>query len=204
MDHLGRLRQAACSLDVRDFVTAHEGLYLLGIYPEQDDDEADGSMLTSHGRPWALSPSALGVRVPESAADIELRELQRLGIFLLRIEKSFRNPWKGRISVGRAANNDMVIHHASVSKLHAHFLIAEGQSGVPTPLSLQIADAGSKNGTRKNGQTLATGESRVVGSGDVLHFGEVRCDLFAAAALHEQIRRRFPTRELRESTGRPG
>ncbi len=35
--------------------------------------------------------------------------------------KAARNPWVERISVGRARNNDIVLPHKSVSKLHAHF-----------------------------------------------------------------------------------
>jgi hypothetical protein len=36
----------------------------------------------------------------------------------MRVEKTDRNMWKSRISVGRATNNDLIIRHDSVSKLH--------------------------------------------------------------------------------------
>jgi hypothetical protein len=207
MNYLGRIRQLACSLDVDGFVMAHDGLCLLGIYPEPDEDESDSCNLTSHGRPWSgfLRRVGVGAKAPDSGeATEEQDELQRLGLFLLRIEKSQRNPWKGRISLERATNNDLVIRHPSISKLHAHFILESGRSDVgPAAMTLQLADAGSKNGTRKNGQKLPSGELRATFSGDVLDFGDVRCELYDAAALYEQIRRRLPTPELREST-KPG
>jgi hypothetical protein len=43
------------------------------------------------------------------------------------------------ITVGRTANNDLVVADVSVSKFHAFF----GQ----TPRGLELSDAGSKNGT---------------------------------------------------------
>ncbi len=203
MDCLRRLRQIACSLDVDCFVTAHAGFYLLGLYPEQGEDGSDGLNLTSHGRPWTFFPPVPGPRLPERGEEAqEQDELHRLGLFLLRIEKSHRNPWKGRISVGRATNNDLAVRHSSVSKLHAHFVLERDAVGMGAASpSLQVADVGSKNGTRKNGTRLPTGELRIVDSGDVLHFGEVRCEVLDAAALYEQVRRRFPTKRLGNEGG---
>lgn len=195
MDYLNRLRQTACTMGVEDFVAAHDGLYLLGFYPQADEDEPEACILTSHGRPW---PATQGRRVAKPAQEPpEQEEMRRLhGIFLLRIGKSYRNPWKGRISVGRTSNNDLVLRHPSVSKLHAHFVLES--------TTLQLADVGSSNGTCKNGHKLPPGELRAVTSGDVLHFGEVRCELWDATSLHEQIRSRIPTRELREKTASGG
>jgi hypothetical protein len=204
MDCLGRMRQLACSLDLDGFVMAHGGLYLLGLYPEPDEEESDSCNLTSHGRPLAGFSLRIGEGgpAPDSGEETwQQDEMQRLGLFLLRIEKSQRNPWKGRISLGRATNNDLIIRHASISKLHAHFILESGRSDDGP--ALQLADVGSKNGTRRNGQKLPSGELRATFSGDVLDFGDVRCELYDAAALHEQIRRRLPTRELREGT-KPG
>jgi hypothetical protein len=203
MNYLGRIRQLACSLDVDGFVMAHDGLYLLGIYPEPDEDQSDSCNLTSLGRLRSgfLRRVGVGAKTESGEATEEPDELERLGLFLLRIEKSQRNPWKGRISLGRATNNDLIIRHPSISKLHAHFILESGRGvGGAAQMTLQVADAGSKNGTRKNGQALPSGELRATFSGDVLDFGDVRCELYAAAALHEQIRRRLPTPELREST----
>jgi hypothetical protein len=200
MDCLNRLRQTACTMGVEDFVAAHDGLYLLGFYPQPDEDEPEDCILTSHGRPW--SPTR-GRRLARPAQENpEQEEMRRLeGIFLLRIGKSYRNPWKGRISVGRTSNNDLIVRHPSVSKLHAHFVLEGGRSeaggGTTT---LQLADVGSSNGTCKNGHKLPPRELRAVTSGDVLHFGDVRCELWDASGLHEQIRSRIPTRELREKT----
>jgi hypothetical protein len=204
MDYLNRLRQTACTMGVEDFVAAHDGLYLLGFYPQPDEDETESCILTSHGRPWTAIPDR---RVAKPAQETpEQEEMRRLqGIFLLRIGKSHRNPWRGRISVGRASNNDLVVRHPSVSKLHAHFVLESGRGEASGgTATLQLADVGSSNGTCKNGHKLPPGELRAVTSGDVLHFGDVRCELWDASALHEQIRSRIPTRDLRERTASGG
>src|SRR5215471_11717926 len=57
------------------------------------------------------------------------------------LTKSGANPWAERILVGRASNNDIVLRHESVSKLHAYF--EERQRG-----TLHLHDAKSANGTR--------------------------------------------------------
>src|SRR5262249_35799649 len=51
------------------------------------------------------------------------------------------------ITVGRTANNDVVVPDISVSKFHAFFRTVDGV--------LTLADAGSKNGTEVGGQALA-------------------------------------------------
>jgi len=113
------------------------------------------------------------------------------GHFLLRVEKSDRNTWRSRISVGRAQNNDLVLRHDSVSKLHAHFLVRAAQRRGQSHEELVLSDVGSANGTLVNGKTVEEGEDRavVVSAGDRILFGEVDCSLLDAAALHSRLRR---------------
>jgi pSer/pThr/pTyr-binding forkhead associated (FHA) protein len=88
------------------------------------------------------------------------------GYRVLRIAKTADNPWRNRISVGRARNNDMVIRDRSVSKLHAHFSFDEGGHAL-------LTDAGSRNGTRVNGERIQGSDAVALVSGDELRIGRV-------------------------------
>jgi pSer/pThr/pTyr-binding forkhead associated (FHA) protein len=70
------------------------------------------------------------------------------------------------ITVGRTANNDLVVSDVSVSKVHAFF--------TQTPHGLELADAGSKNGTWVGSEELPPrGPARAVKLGDRLRFGRI-------------------------------
>lgn len=75
-------------------------------------------------------------------------------------------PGGRRMNVGRIADNDLQLEHASVSKIHAA-LVMNRES------TLLIADTGSTNGTYINGRRMAYGESRQIEDGDVVSFGDV-------------------------------
>ncbi len=75
-------------------------------------------------------------------------------------------PGGRRLNVGRAADNDLCLPHASVSKIHAALVMnREG--------TLLIADTGSTNGTFINGRRIAYTEARQLEDGDVVGFGDV-------------------------------
>jgi hypothetical protein len=79
-------------------------------------------------------------------------------------------PGGRRLNVGRAADNELTINDASVSKIHAALLMTgEG--------TLLVADTGSTNGTYLNGRRIAYGESRLIEDGDVIGFGDVEVRL---------------------------
>jgi hypothetical protein len=79
-------------------------------------------------------------------------------------------PGGRRLNVGRAADNELSLNHASVSKIHAALLMtAEG--------TILVADTGSTNGTYINGRRIAYGESRQIEDGDVIGFGDVEVRL---------------------------
>jgi hypothetical protein len=83
-----------------------------------------------------------------------------------------------RITIGRTANNDIVIAEASVSRLHA-YVRRDGANWV-------VADAGSKNGSWLAGEPLEARKEKRLSSNDVVKIGEVDLvfylaeDLFAA------------------------
>lgn len=75
-------------------------------------------------------------------------------------------PGGRRMNVGRVADNDLQLEHASVSKIHAALVMnREG--------TLLVADTGSTNGTFINGRRMSYGEARHIEDGDVVSFGDV-------------------------------
>jgi FHA domain len=79
-------------------------------------------------------------------------------------------PGGKRLNVGRAADNELTLNDASVSKIHAALLMtSEG--------TLLVADTGSTNGTYINGRRISYGESRLLEDGDVVGFGDVEVRL---------------------------
>jgi len=75
-------------------------------------------------------------------------------------------PASRRVSIGRAAANDLQIDDASMSKIHATLLVdVEGQ--------MTVADTGSTNGTSVNGERIAYGTAVAVPAGAVVRFGSV-------------------------------
>ena len=80
--------------------------------------------------------------------------------------KSERNPFAGVISVGRRADNDVVLLGAGISKLHALFRqTADGWS---------IKDSGSRNGTYLNHLRMDAHQELPLRSGDELKFCDTR------------------------------
>jgi DNA-binding response OmpR family regulator len=87
-----------------------------------------------------------------------------------------------RITVGRTRENDVVIRHLHVSKLHAYFRTrAEG---------VDLVDAGSRNGTWVSGQLLTANgpASPVLASGDEVRFGELACTFLSSASCWDILR----------------
>jgi len=68
----------------------------------------------------------------------------------------------GLVSLGRTANNDLVLDYEQVSKVHAYFRVAPGTA--------QLYDAGSRNGTWLNGKRLEG--PALLARGDQLAVGE--------------------------------
>lgn len=79
-------------------------------------------------------------------------------------------PGGKRLSVGRASDNELMLNHTSVSKIHAALLMS-------TEGTLLVADTGSTNGTYINGRRISYGESRLIEEGDVVGFGDIEVRL---------------------------
>ncbi len=178
MDLINTLSHDAEHLDEAGFVQRHEGLYLLGQYPAPEEDV------------WSFSTDIRSFdHAPGTPRPASQHSQAPLVRFVQRVEKTDRNTWKRRISVGRATNNDVIIRHDTVSKLHAHFhygtMVRLDQSHNAT---LMLDDVGSANGTRVNDRPLSQDVPRPVYVNDRIAFGEIQCRLMDAAALYHALR----------------
>jgi pSer/pThr/pTyr-binding forkhead associated (FHA) protein len=89
------------------------------------------------------------------------------------------------ITIGRTQNNDIVIPDVSVSKFHAFFRVPDEPS--PDARSLELCDAGSRNGTCVNGERLAPKQPVLVHVNDSLRFGQVDLSLVDAGTLWDRV-----------------
>ena len=102
---------------------------------------------------------------------------------VIPVLKSERNPYAGRISIGRAATNDVVIPTLHVSKLHAHFIQSDGNRW-------GLRDAQSTNATFVNSRRCPPGELVALHLGDTLLFGSLEARFLDASALFDLVNRR--------------
>lgn len=102
------------------------------------------------------------------------------GARVLALVKAEGNPYLDRISVGRAANCDVVVRDVSVSKLHAYFKVLG-------PAEAELVDARSANGTRVNGRKVDAGGAVRVTNGDTVIFGGVAVQFVDAKRLYELL-----------------
>ena len=93
------------------------------------------------------------------------------------VAKSTRNPFDGMITIGRAPNNDIILHLSSVSKLHGYFR-REGTKWL-------LQDKGSSNGTIVNGARLKPEEACALDDGAHVLFGpDADCLFKLPLSLH--------------------
>ena len=167
----GEVLQLACRRTTREaFVREHPALWLVQDLSSRRSDEP--SFATAH----------LDIEhvLPASA------RLQRLGrlparLALFPVSKSGKNPWKDRILIGRATNNDVVLRDPSVSKVHARAALRDG--------TWVLSDAGSTNGTWVDDRPLTPqGPGSVLRSGVTVKLGSVHVTLLSAGELYDALK----------------
>jgi len=87
-----------------------------------------------------------------------------------------------RISIGRAANKDIVLRDASVSKFHAWF-------GVDEEATLYLVDAGSTNHTKVGSRLLTPRSPEAVPTGTTIRFGAIDTLLLDSDMLWKECHR---------------
>jgi hypothetical protein len=84
-----------------------------------------------------------------------------------------------RITIGRTANNDIVIVDNSVSRFHAYVRLDDKQ--------WIVADAGSKNGSWLSASSLAARKERKLSSKSILRIGDVDLTFYLAPDLYAAL-----------------
>ena len=153
------LRQLARSLQRREFIDRHPHLFLVFNAPAESSVPANSFATQA---------------VPSEQFFSQAHE-----IVVLPIVKGADSPFQAHISLGRARNCDLVVRHASVSKLHARFRTEEG--------TLLLVDAGSQNGTFVDGKRVLPQESTPVVPDSELLFGSVAARAVDAAGLYKLL-----------------
>lgn len=77
------------------------------------------------------------------------------------------------ITLGRTQNNDVVVADTSISKFHAYFRVVAG--------ALELADAGSRNGSFVGERRLGPKQPVRVAPGDHLRFARLAFQILSAA-----------------------
>ena len=120
--------------------------------------------------PRELTSSALGGGTEVLGPLHSAQQLARMASALIDVnatvywlKKSDRNPFGSLITVGRASNNDVVINHTTVSKVHVIF--------THPAETWFIADDTSANGTFLNGAKLTPKEKIAISDGDRVRLG---------------------------------
>jgi hypothetical protein len=127
--------------------------------------------------------------VQDTSKDGELIVLRDSNV-VHRLKKKKPGPFADTVLIGRSSSNDVVIEHASVSKLHARAkLDADG--------SPSLSDAGSSNGTRVSGDELGAGEPRPLKVGDVVTFGSCSYHTLDTERLYSMLQRFKPKTPLK-------
>ncbi len=84
---------------------------------------------------------------------------------VFRVVKKPGTAYAGMVTIGRTANNDIVLAYQEVSKFHGYF------SKDSDSEKYYLTDASSTNGTFVNGCPLTPREKCEVGEGDTICFG---------------------------------
>ena len=109
------------------------------------------------------------------------KEEAPLATYVCPLVKSHENKFASMITVGRAANNDIRLKLASVSKFHAYFTHVQSNN------TWYVGDANSSNGTFVNGERLKTEKNRTrLENGAAVRIGpDVAARFFDARSFFE-------------------
>lgn len=99
------------------------------------------------------------------------------------VEKTKENAFQRRITVGRTANNDIVLDHQSVSRFHAYLQQDERHEWT-------LTDAGSRNGSFVSGRRLAPRTPAPLANAAVVRIGAVQLTFYSAQGFLDLLERR--------------
>jgi pSer/pThr/pTyr-binding forkhead associated (FHA) protein len=129
---------------------------------EGDDEDDDYQLRTQSG----LSVPSIGGGDPMAVV----------------IEKTKDNAFQRRITIGRTANNDIVLDDASVSRFHAWIELLNEE--------WVICDAGSRNGSTVSGKKIAPKAPTTLSNGLPVRIGALQLTYYTAQGFLDMLHRR--------------
>lgn len=102
-------------------------------------------------------------------------------LLVLPLVKAPGSPYADRISIGRAPNCDVVVRHASISKLHTHLRTREEDG------ALVLVDVGARNPTLVDGKRVDASAPPTLRSGMEIRLGDVSATLLDARETHAAL-----------------
>ncbi len=144
-----------------------------GANPGEFVAERGGSWLVWEAGPWRPPSSARRETLLTGPQTRLLASGESLAIQLAARDGS------PQVTLGRAANNDVAIDDATLSRVH---LVLERGAGGWT-----VRDGGSRNGTKVNGSAVGASPVRV-GAGARIEAGAVRLTFYDAGGLYARLR----------------
>jgi hypothetical protein len=124
----------------------------------------------------------------KSFEDEEVLRAQKQGVVLgdmlearvIEIKERKEPTSPAHVTIGRAAQNDIILYNKMVSKDHAYLEIPE-KGG-----NCSLVDVGSKNGTLLNGEEVTPNKTYTLRDGDEISFGpETKVVYFSTRTFHD-------------------
>ncbi len=162
----------AATLQREQYVERHPFPFLWGTLSLRKPYQPGRTMMmnpldTRHG---LLKPGVLGAA-------------QAVELLLLPVRKVQDN-FPSMITLGRTANNDVVVPDVQVSKFHAFFRL------LPDGVRFELADAGSRNGTTVRGKKLEPrGAAQALSFGDLCGFGKLEFSFLDSGTCWDRLQK---------------
>lgn len=142
------------------------------------------------GRPVLVYEPPPDETVDEDDDDYQLRTQSGLAVpaigggdpMAVVIEKHADNAFKQRITIGRTANNDIVLDDTSVSRFHA-WIEEQNHEWV-------LVDAGSRNGSTVGGRKIAPKTPVTLSNGTPLRIGSLTLTYYTTQGFLDLLHRR--------------
>lgn len=142
------------------------------------------------GRPVLVYEPPDTVGEDEEDTDYQLRTQSGLSVpsigggdpMAVVIEKTKDNAFQRRITIGRTANNDIVLDDSSVSRFHA-WIELQNEEWV-------LVDAGSRNGSTIGGKKIAAKAPAALSNGLVVRIGALQLTYYTAQGFLDMLHRR--------------
>lgn len=183
IDHYQACCDSAARATPDQFAERWPGRYLLVKIPGGDSDADDLDFQTS-----VLSIEKLRADVQDTVPPSDAEDEAKPGTYLFEVRKHADNSWLEWIAIGRARNNDLILRHQSVSKLHARIHVQEtGKGDASADGTYWITDMKSTAGTAINGALLRPSQPHPLGPGDEIKLGQVICEFLDSNALYSRL-----------------